>query len=62
MNSEQLANAIEFRLYSSRGNLDEAFDYALEIAKASDNPQGVMTAVMVVANTIANQIRLLKAE
>jgi hypothetical protein len=31
-------------------------DYAYSIAKGTDNPAAVMTAVMVVVNTLANYI------
>ena len=37
----------------------EAFAYAKEVADASENPAAVMTAIMVVVNTIANQVEAM---
>ena len=34
----------------------DAIDYAYSIAKGTDNPAAVMTAVMVVVNTLSNYI------
>jgi hypothetical protein len=42
---------------ATRENLQDAFEYAFEIAKASDNPAAVMTAIFVVTNTIAKQLK-----
>lgn len=51
--SEQLHNYA----FADRGtNIREAYEYAFEIAKASDNPPAVTTAVFVVTNTIANYL------
>ena len=36
--------------------IDEAFDYAFDIAQASDCSPAVITAIMVLTNTIAKQI------
>ena len=47
------------RLFGERDTIDEALEYALLIAKASDNPAAVMTAVHVVLNTA---IRLTKEQ
>lgn len=42
---------------AERDTIDEAFEYALTVAKASDNPMAVMTAVYVVTNSIAKQLK-----
>jgi hypothetical protein len=36
--------------------LPEAYDYAMQIAQASDNPAAVMTAIQVLVNTIAVEL------
>jgi len=52
-----LARSISSPMMADRDTLAEAFDYAIEIAKASDNPSAVMTAIFVVTNTIAKQLK-----
>ena len=58
LTNKELANKIRNRMFAERDTLDEALDYAFSIAKATDNPAAVMTAVMVVLNTLANQIEV----
>jgi hypothetical protein len=58
LTNKELANKIRNRMFAERDTLDEALDYAFSIAKATDNPAAVMTAVMVVLNTLANQIEI----
>jgi hypothetical protein len=57
MTLDELASTISSPMMASRDTLDEAFEYAMKIAKASDNPTAVLTALFVVTNTIAKQIR-----
>ena len=45
-------------LFADRETLAEALEYAQTVAKGSDNPMAVMTAVMVVLNTIANRLEV----
>lgn len=52
----ELAHSIYAPMFAERGDLREAFAYAHELAKASDNSAAVLTAVHVVANTIAKEI------
>lgn len=52
-----LARSISSPLMATRDTLQDAFDYAFEIAKASENPAAVMTAIFVVTNTIAKQLK-----
>lgn len=54
MTNQQLASLIRNNMFASRSTFGEAYDYALSIANASDNPAAVMTAVQVVLNTVAN--------
>jgi hypothetical protein len=44
-------------MFGERDNLKDAFAYAHELAQSSDCPAAVLTAVHVVANTIAKQLR-----
>ena len=57
-----LAESIRNRLFADRANFDDALDYAYSVAKGTDNPAAVMTAVMVVVNTLANYIEQLESE
>jgi len=57
-----LAESIRNRLFADRASFDEALDYAYSVAKGTDNPAAVMTAVMVVVNTLANYIEQLESE
>lgn len=55
----ELAYSIYAPMFAERGDLREAFVYAHELAKASENSAAVLTAVHVVANTIAKEIERL---
>ena len=54
----ELGKALYSGLFATRDNLHDAYEYASQIAQASDNAAAVMTAVQVVVNTIA--VELLK--
>ena len=56
---EDLQFSIYAPMFAERGDLREAFAFAHELAKASDNPSAVYTAVHVVANTIAKQLEAI---
>jgi hypothetical protein len=62
MTPKGLAESIRNRLFADRANFDDALDYAYSIAKGTDNPAAVMTAVMVVVNTLANCIEQTEAD
>ena len=62
MTPKDLAESIRNRLFSDRASFDDALDYAYSIAKGTDNPAAVMTAVMVVVNTLANYIEQTEAD
>jgi len=57
MNLNEILDRIHTPLMADRDTIDEAFEYAFMVAKASDNPMAVMTAVYVVTNTIAKQLK-----
>lgn len=43
-------------LFAARSSLTEALEYAMQVAKATDNPPAVLTAVYVVLNTAIAQL------
>jgi len=53
---QQLAVAIYSPLFNELDNIKDAYAYAQKIARASDNPAAVMTAVHVLLNTVAKTI------
>jgi hypothetical protein len=59
---QRFAKSIRNNLFSDRKTLDEAMQYAYSIAKGTDNPAAVMTAVMVVVNTLSNYIEQLESD
>lgn len=57
MNSNlQLAKNMRNSMFADRATFDLAMEYVDQIARGSNNPAAVWTAVMVVVNTIANEI------
>lgn len=56
MTPKELAGVLRNRRFGERETYKEAMEYAIEIARGSDNPTAVLTAVMVVVNTLANHI------
>jgi len=55
----ELAHSIYAPMFAERDSLREAFAYAQEVAKASDNPAAVLTAVYVLTNSIAKQLETI---
>jgi hypothetical protein len=51
-----LAQGLYSPLFASRDSIKEAITYAYDIAKASENPAAVTTALHVVLNTIAQHL------
>ena len=51
-----LAQGLYSPLFATQDSIGDAYNYAQQIAKASDNPAAVMTAIHVVLNTIAQTI------
>ena len=60
MNQElqHLAVQMYTPLFGERDTVKEAYDYAMAIANASDNPAAVTTAIHVLMNTISKDIEL----
>ncbi len=57
MTPAQLGKSLRCNVFADRGtDIQAALDYALELAKASDDPPAMLTAVHVVVNTIANAL------
>jgi hypothetical protein len=56
MTPAELAQSVRNRMFADRATFDEAMEYAYSIARGTDNPAAVMTAVMVVVNTLANYL------
>lgn len=52
----ELANGLRNGMFADRDNLQDAYNYVDELAKHSENPMAIWTAVMVVVNTIAKTI------
>lgn len=62
MTNQELANAIRYKLFADRPTLKEAVDYAFEVFRrlGPNEEIAATTALMVVMNTLANEIE--KAE
>lgn len=60
MTKEELVKAISNGLFADRETLEEAFKYVDQVAKASGAPIAVWTAVQIVLNTVAKEIKELK--
>ena len=59
MTLNELVQSIHSPIMADRETIEDAFEYAMMVAKASDNPMAVMTAVYVMTNTIAKQLKEL---
>ena len=55
-NIQSLATALYSPLFATQDSVGDAYNYAQQIAKASNNPAAVMTAVHVLMNTIAQEL------
>lgn len=60
--NQRFARSVRNRLFADRKTFDEAMEYAYSIAQGTDNPAAVMTAVMVVVNTLANYMEQTEAD
>lgn len=56
MTTKELAESFMSGMFATRETPKEAFDYAMDIAQASENTPAVLTAVMVVVNTLMMEI------
>ena len=60
MTKHELSVSIYLPMFAERDTVKEAYEYAMGIARSSDNPLAVITAIHVMMNTIAKEIE--KAE
>lgn len=60
MTVSELRKALQHKMFSDRATIDEAFEYAYMVAKASGNAPYVMTAIHVVLNTAMNELAKCK--
>ena len=56
----ELARSLRNNIFADRASLREAYDYASMIADSTDNPGAVYTALHVMMNTIAREVRDLE--
>lgn len=57
---ERYARRIENNFFASFDNLQEAYDYVGKIALQVDHPAAVLTAVHMLMNTVAAELRSLE--
>ena len=64
MNKEiqTLASGLYSPLFATKESIRDAILYAYDIAKASDNPAAVTTALHVVLNTIAEELERINTK
>lgn len=63
MTNQELAKAIRHKLFSERDTLKEAFDYAFSVFRTlGPNELAATTALMVVMNTLANELEKEEAK
>ena len=60
MTHSELAESLRCGMFADRETIREAYDYALEVAKASGSSPQVLTAIHVMMNTIANTIEQIE--
>lgn len=60
MNQRDLAESLRCGMFADRETIREAYDYALQVAKASGSSPQVLTAIHVMMNTIANTIEQIE--
>lgn len=56
MNTQEFGKSLHSNLFATPDSISAAYDQALQIANASENPAAVMTAVQVVINAIAQEL------
>ena len=63
MTNQELANAIRYKLFAERDTLKEAMDYAFDVFRTlGPNEIAATTALMVVLNTLANEIEKVEVK
>ena len=56
----EFARDLRSDFFADRPSVNAAYEYANKVAKGTDNPAAVMTAVQVVVNTIAKHLETLE--
>ena len=56
MTNIELVKSLRCNMFADRETINEAYDYALKVAKNSGSSPQVLTALHVMMNTIANVI------
>jgi hypothetical protein len=56
MTKSEYLQTIRNNIFAKRDTFDEAIEYAYMVGKAKGNEVAIMTAVMVVVNTICDEI------
>jgi hypothetical protein len=63
MTNQELAKAIRYKLFAERETLKEAMDYAFNVFRTlGPNELAATTALMVVLNTLANEIEKVEVK
>jgi hypothetical protein len=63
MTNQELAKAIRYKLFAERDTLKEAMDYAFDVFRTlGPNEIAATTALMVVLNTLANEIEKVEVK
>jgi pyruvate/2-oxoglutarate dehydrogenase complex dihydrolipoamide acyltransferase (E2) component len=62
MTHAELIDGLRNRFVADRPTIQEAYDYALAVAKSTDGAPHVMVAVQVVVNTICNELEKIENE
>lgn len=64
MTNQDLAKAIRNKFFADRDNVQEAFDYAMRVFQSlgKDGNVAATTALMVVMNTLANELEKVESK
>jgi hypothetical protein len=60
--NQRFAVATRNRMFAEPESYKEAMEYVYRIAKSTDNPIAVLTAVMAVVNALANYIKQIESQ
>jgi hypothetical protein len=56
MTKEEFAEGLSCNFFDSSRNMEQAYEFVQELAKSSDYPHAVYTAVHVMLNAVAKEI------
>lgn len=62
MSYQEYAKSLRTGLVYTPASLQDAYDYANEVAQGTDNPAAVLTAVHMILNAIAQDLQAIAAE